>query len=93
MKTGGARSPNVHGQFRSLVLNAYISVNEDFSVAFQYPSGSTGANLQTWNLNYFNFYPDFVLFHSQKAYKNHENDDPNKTVVLVENIDSDEIRK
>ena len=67
-------------------------MNEDFSVAFQYPSGSTGANIQTWNLNYFNFFPDFVLFHSQKASRNHENDDPNKTVLLVENLDSDEMR-
>ena len=67
--------------------------NEEFSIAFQYPSGSTGANLQTWNLNYFNFYPDFVLFHSQKAARNHENDDPNRTVLLVENLDSDEMRK
>ncbi|CBY35533.1 unnamed protein product [Oikopleura dioica] len=81
----------MNGQKTGYVFRLDTKMNEDFSVAFQYPSGSTGANLQTWNLNYFNFYPDFVLFHSQKAYKNHENDDPNKTVVLVENIDSDEI--
>ncbi|CAG5110455.1 Oidioi.mRNA.OKI2018_I69.chr2.g4856.t1.cds [Oikopleura dioica] len=73
------------------VFRLDTQMNGEYSVAFQYPSGSTGANFQTWNLDFFNFYPDFVLFHSQRPWKNHEKDDPNKTVILVENLDSDEM--
>ena len=57
-----------------------------YSIALEYPEGSKGANLQTWNLNYFGFYAKYVVFHPGTSPV--KGDDHRKSVVVIEGLES-----
>ena len=63
----------------------------EFSIALEYPLGSTGANFQTWNLEFFGFYSDFVVFHSKK-FKT-QGDNEQKHVIVMEGQNINDIPK
>lgn len=62
-----------------------------FSIAFEYPDGMTGGNFQTWNLRFYNFYKQYVLFHPKLQQV--EGDNPQKHVIVLENMDFDSTPK
>ena len=64
---------------------------EKFSIALEYPLGSTGAHFQTWNLEFFGFYRDYVVLHSKKIKT--ENDNQQKHVIVMEGQNIQDIPK
>ena len=59
---------------------------EHFSIALEYPLGSTGANFQTWNLEYFGFYYEYVVFHSKHFKPLADNQQKHVIVMEGQNI-------
>ena len=64
-----------------------------FSIALEYPPGSTNSNLQTWNLEYYGFYDDYVLFHSRKEALRTPGDNHQKHVIVMDGLDTNALPK
>ena len=75
---------------RSLRTSASLKTIK-FSIAFEYPEGMIGGNFQTWNLRFYNFYKQYVLFHPKNPKV--EGDNAQKHVIVLENMDFDSTPK
>lgn len=73
-------------------LWTHISLKtKKFSIAFEYPEGMIGGNFQTWNLRFYNFYKQYVLFHPKTPKV--DGDNAQKHVIVLENMDFDSTPK
>lgn len=71
---------------------ATIRVNKTCTFIFIFSQGGQG-HFQTWNVQFWGFYKNFVLFQSKAEWEQSDLNDPNSFVIIGENFASDEIRK
>ena len=55
-----------------------------YSIAMEYPDREPSVNIQTWTLNYFGFYSQYVVFHPKSEQV--EEDDHRKFVIVLEGL-------
>lgn len=72
-----------------------LQVPSDFtyySILIEYPQGVFGANFQTWNLNYFGFYEQYVMLHAKPTTQAIKGDDRFQHSLVMENVEIDALR-
>jgi hypothetical protein len=62
-----------------------------YSILVEYPDGVFGANFQSWNLNFFGFYENYVMLHSKPIKLDGDNE--YKHALVMANLDVDAMRK
>ena len=71
----------------------YYSESPDFLPTHHFSNQKRTGNYQVWNVNYWNFYPNYVVFQSKLGTYQTDLNDENSFLLIAENQSTSDIRK